>query len=151
MNPAEQPSITCPRCRRTSWHPEDVRQGYCGACHAFTSPSGGVAPGYVPGGRDSIRAFLSPGEEITDPRRAEQLGLTVEARRLRERANARTHIGQVLRDVQAGEVFTSPDFAPAELTAAEALPAGSRIAVGPDGRAWLMRWSDDPGQSGSGR
>lgn len=28
--------FTCPRCRRTSHHPEDLRQGYCGACHAFT-------------------------------------------------------------------------------------------------------------------
>jgi hypothetical protein len=30
------PSITCPICSRTSHHPEDVAQGYCGACHAFT-------------------------------------------------------------------------------------------------------------------
>lgn len=29
------PSITCPRCNRVSHHPEDVRQRYCGACHAF--------------------------------------------------------------------------------------------------------------------
>lgn len=144
MNPAERPSITCPRCRRTSWHPEDVRQGYCGACHAYTTPKGGwvIAIGNPDGPpSDTVRAMLSPGRRITDPDDAERLGLTVEARRLREQANARTHIGQVLRDVQAGEVFTSPDFAPAELTAAEDLPAGSRIAVGPDGRAWLMRWA----------
>lgn len=31
-------SITCPKCQQTSWHPEDVWQGYCGACHDFTSP-----------------------------------------------------------------------------------------------------------------
>lgn len=30
-------SITCPDCGRTSWHPEDVRQGYCGYCHDFTA------------------------------------------------------------------------------------------------------------------
>lgn len=30
-------SITCPRCGRTSYHPEDVKQGYCGACHWWTS------------------------------------------------------------------------------------------------------------------
>ena len=30
-----QPSFTCPECGRTSWHPEDARYGYCGACHAF--------------------------------------------------------------------------------------------------------------------
>lgn len=28
--------FVCPRCKKTSWHPEDARQGYCGACHAFT-------------------------------------------------------------------------------------------------------------------
>jgi hypothetical protein len=29
-------AITCPVCGKTSHHPEDVRQGYCGNCHAFT-------------------------------------------------------------------------------------------------------------------
>jgi ribosomal protein S27AE len=28
-------AITCRRCGRTSYHPEDVRQVYCGACHLF--------------------------------------------------------------------------------------------------------------------
>lgn len=32
-----QPSITCPRCGRTSFHPEDVKQKYCGYCHWWTS------------------------------------------------------------------------------------------------------------------
>jgi hypothetical protein len=31
-------TIRCPACHRVSHHPEDVRQGYCGACHAFTTP-----------------------------------------------------------------------------------------------------------------
>ncbi|MFJ9895260.1 hypothetical protein ACIQPR_18285 [Streptomyces sp. NPDC091280] len=26
----------CPRCTRTSHHPDDKRYGYCGACHAYT-------------------------------------------------------------------------------------------------------------------
>jgi hypothetical protein len=30
-------SITCPVCGMTSHHPEDIKQGYCGNCHAFTS------------------------------------------------------------------------------------------------------------------
>lgn len=34
---AAPPSITCPRCGRTSRHPDDVREGYCGACHDWTS------------------------------------------------------------------------------------------------------------------
>jgi hypothetical protein len=32
------PSITCPQCHRTSYHPQDIQQGYCGACHGWTSP-----------------------------------------------------------------------------------------------------------------
>jgi hypothetical protein len=31
------PSITCPECRRTSYNPNDIREGYCGFCHAWTS------------------------------------------------------------------------------------------------------------------
>lgn len=30
-------SITCPRCGATSYHPEDIAQGYCGRCHWWTS------------------------------------------------------------------------------------------------------------------
>ena len=29
-------SITCPRCKRTSYNPNDVREGYCGNCHDYT-------------------------------------------------------------------------------------------------------------------
>ncbi len=29
--------ITCPRCGKTSHHPEDERQGYCGSCAWWTS------------------------------------------------------------------------------------------------------------------
>lgn len=36
MTGTERPSFTCPRCNRTSHHPEDAKYGYCGACHAFT-------------------------------------------------------------------------------------------------------------------
>lgn len=32
-----EPSITCPRCGSTSYHPEDIRQGYCGRCNWWTS------------------------------------------------------------------------------------------------------------------
>jgi hypothetical protein len=35
---AERPSITCPTCQLTSHHPEDVRFGWCGYCHGYTSP-----------------------------------------------------------------------------------------------------------------
>lgn len=33
----ETRSITCPRCHRTSYHPDDIDTGYCGACHWWTS------------------------------------------------------------------------------------------------------------------
>lgn len=31
------PSITCPRCGMTSFHPTDIEQGYCGNCNWWTS------------------------------------------------------------------------------------------------------------------
>lgn len=34
--PPAPASFTCPTCGRTSHHPQDVRNGYCGACHEFT-------------------------------------------------------------------------------------------------------------------
>jgi hypothetical protein len=34
----DQPSITCPRCRATSYHPADIAEGYCGRCHEWTAP-----------------------------------------------------------------------------------------------------------------
>lgn len=33
---AGQPSITCPACGMTSYHPDDIREGYCGNCHDWT-------------------------------------------------------------------------------------------------------------------
>jgi hypothetical protein len=33
---AELSAFTCPCCGMTSHHPEDIRQGYCGACHWWT-------------------------------------------------------------------------------------------------------------------
>jgi hypothetical protein len=31
------PSITCPVCVRTSYNPNDIKEGYCGACHDYTT------------------------------------------------------------------------------------------------------------------
>jgi anaerobic ribonucleoside-triphosphate reductase len=33
---ADAQGFTCPRCGRTSYHPDDRRHGYCGACHDWT-------------------------------------------------------------------------------------------------------------------
>jgi hypothetical protein len=35
QTPPALPSITCPRCGRTSYNPNDIRERYCGACHHF--------------------------------------------------------------------------------------------------------------------
>ncbi len=34
--PWELTAFTCPRCGRTSWNPNDAREGYCGNCHDWT-------------------------------------------------------------------------------------------------------------------
>ena len=30
---------TCPHCAAVSWHPLDLRHGYCGRCHRFADPA----------------------------------------------------------------------------------------------------------------
>lgn len=34
----DHPSITCPVCKMTSYHPKDIEHGYCGNCHDYTTP-----------------------------------------------------------------------------------------------------------------
>lgn len=41
---AEGKAITCPACFATSHNPNDVREGYCGNCHAWTSLPAGSQP-----------------------------------------------------------------------------------------------------------
>jgi hypothetical protein len=36
MTTTEQPSWTCPVCEMTTHNPNDIREGYCGNCHAVT-------------------------------------------------------------------------------------------------------------------
>lgn len=31
------PHIICPRCGRVSFNEKDIQEGYCGACHSWTS------------------------------------------------------------------------------------------------------------------
>lgn len=35
------PHIICPRCHRASFNQDDIREGYCGYCHDWTSPHAG--------------------------------------------------------------------------------------------------------------
>jgi hypothetical protein len=62
-------SITCPDCGLTSWHPEDVRYGWCANCEDYTSermPLNELAE------RASLSAFGYGEREVTpeDRRRA---------------------------------------------------------------------------------
>lgn len=41
------PSITCPKCGRTSYSLKDYEEGYCGNCHDWTSPPVKRRPGAV--------------------------------------------------------------------------------------------------------
>jgi hypothetical protein len=36
MTDQPHPSFTCPRCSRTTYHPTDIAEGYCGNCHDWT-------------------------------------------------------------------------------------------------------------------
>jgi hypothetical protein len=36
-------AFTCPRCGAVSHHPDDLANGYCGRCHAFTGDSADLA------------------------------------------------------------------------------------------------------------
>lgn len=38
----ETPSITCPVCAKTSYHPKDIEFGYCAFCNEFTTTSAPV-------------------------------------------------------------------------------------------------------------
>lgn len=43
--------IACPVCGRTSFNPNDEREGYCGNCHDWTRPGpAALEPGLAPGG-----------------------------------------------------------------------------------------------------
>lgn len=37
-------SFTCPKCNKTSHHPDDERHGYCANCHDFTASPPGNLP-----------------------------------------------------------------------------------------------------------
>jgi hypothetical protein len=34
------PHFTCPACKATSYHPQDVKNSYCGRCHTFPENRG---------------------------------------------------------------------------------------------------------------
>lgn len=35
---SDTPSITCPQCSMTSYHPTDIEMGWCSNCKGYTSP-----------------------------------------------------------------------------------------------------------------
>jgi hypothetical protein len=54
------PSITCPCCGKTSYHPNDIEQGYCGFCHWWTSDPAGLLnrPDVL---REALKIWPTPG------------------------------------------------------------------------------------------
>jgi hypothetical protein len=42
--PPPLPSITCPFCGKTSYHPKDIEERYCGHCHRFRTEDGEAVP-----------------------------------------------------------------------------------------------------------
>jgi hypothetical protein len=64
MNP---PSITCPKCGRTSYNAEDIANGYCGHCHEFTG-TGSVPRGKCPTCGYSLEAVTMIGGDQKSPR-----------------------------------------------------------------------------------
>lgn len=55
----DRPSFTCPRCNRTSYHPRDISEGYCGACHAWTGDRVLVE-------RQDLAIMLDSRDQLTD-------------------------------------------------------------------------------------
>lgn len=49
--PAER-VIICPRCHSVSANPDDIREGFCGRCHDWTTPRDGMWPG--PPGKEPL-------------------------------------------------------------------------------------------------
>jgi hypothetical protein len=66
-------SITCPVCNKTSYNPNDIENGYCGYCHAYT---GVVNPQAV--AERVIRETHDSTRNLVDRmREADAFGLTV--------------------------------------------------------------------------
>lgn len=63
-------SLTCPRCGMTSYHPDDVEQGYCGRCHDWTVPRRRVPENADPFPTTPI-ALWSPHQAMLDRTEAE--------------------------------------------------------------------------------
>lgn len=65
MSTKQQPeSITCPRCGAISWNPTAVAEGYCGACHDWTStPTRTIEVDEW----DPVLPHLRPIERMTSP------------------------------------------------------------------------------------
>jgi hypothetical protein len=61
---SEHPSITCPVCAMTSYHPKDIEHGYCGNCHDYTANPDGCVRAYI-----KVRT----GDDNVDPWRIFQL------------------------------------------------------------------------------
>ena len=57
-------SFECPRCGAVSHHPDDIREGYCGACHDWTGLGEGArdAIGQARATREHMRRWAEGGD-----------------------------------------------------------------------------------------
>ena len=64
MATSDHPSITCPVCGMTSYHPKDIEHGFCGNCHDYTANPDGC-----------VRAYLkvTMGDDNVDPYRISEM------------------------------------------------------------------------------
>jgi hypothetical protein len=59
----QPPGFSCPKCGRTSHHPDDIREGYCGACHDWTGTPAGGATATIPlSGTDPANLTIALGD-----------------------------------------------------------------------------------------
>lgn len=86
------PSYTCPRCGRTSYHPADAAQGYCGHCRDWT-------------GTHRVRLRLYIGGVVAAEDWAGLDDDACEAADAAGRLLAQRHIPAALRAEDAGELW----------------------------------------------
>jgi hypothetical protein len=108
---SDEPTITCPVCGWTSYNPNDIREGYCGHCHDWTTPKmtetkmakllvevqWGIIPGMVDGNRqwgysrEEVEAALDEGHWRYGERGAWQKLLDPAYAEFDERMNPQSH------------------------------------------------------------
>lgn len=75
----DQPSIACPKCGMVSFNPNDVRERYCGACHAFHDDLLRSSSGLTKAAAAAVHALRSYQYGNSSPELAEEVADALEA------------------------------------------------------------------------